>query len=250
MVTQKDIPFSYREAYNSLRTNIKFIAANENVNSFVVTSAMQMESKSNVAANLAITLAEERKKVVLLDCDFRKPMIHCLLDVDIKGHGITDVLTGDCPLQEALYHHKDLMIDIMPVGTIPPNPTELLSTARMQRLINALKEAYDYVIIDTPPVSVVTDAAIVGEMVDGAFLVVRSAYAPLEMLQLAKEKLEDVDVKIFGIILSRFNVKRKGRESGYYYSYNDHYYSNDSEQKMSNDELVRQFQSFLLLTIF
>ena len=116
---------------------------------------------------------------------------------------------------------------MLPVGTVPPNPTELLSTQNMQIVLQVLKENYDYVIIDTPPVSVVTDAAIIGGMVDGAFLVVRSDYAPVEMVQLAKRKLESVHVKIFGIILSRFDAKKTSGQSGYYYSYNDYYYNYD-----------------------
>lgn len=229
LVTQKNIPFGYREAYKSLRTNVKFIAATEKANSFVVTSALQMESKSNISTNLAITLAEEGKNVILLDCDFRKPTIHRFLEINMRGHGITNVLMGDCPLDKAIYHHEKLHIDVLPVGTLPPNPTELLSTKQMQVILNDLKETYDYVIIDTPPVSVVTDAAIIGGMVDGVFLVVRSDFAPVEMVQLAKKKLEDVNVKIYGIVLSRFNAKKTGRQSGYYYSYKDYYYSYDKE---------------------
>lgn len=229
LVTQENTPFNYREAYKSLRTNIKFISTTEKANSFVITSALQMESKSNISTNLAITLAEEKKKVILIDCDLRKPTIHRFLEIGMNGHGLTNVLMGDCSLKDAIYHINQLNIDVLPVGTIPPNPTELLSTKQMKTIIRALKEVYDYVIIDTPPVSVVTDAAIIGGMVDGAFLVVRSDFAPVEMVQLAKKKLEDVHVKIFGVILSRFNMKKTGRQSGYYYSYNDYYYSYDKE---------------------
>ncbi len=223
-VTQKDAPFNYREAYKSLRTNIKFIAATENAKSFVITSALQMESKSNVATNLSITLAEENKKVILVDCDLRKPTIHKFFNLKTYNHGITNVLMGDCKLQEALYHIESLQIDILPVGTVPPNPTELLSMDKMKAILDILRERYDYVIIDTPPVSVVTDATIVGGMADGVLLVVRSDYAPVEIIELAKQKLEDVNVKIFGIILSRFNAKKTNKLSGYYYSYNDYYY--------------------------
>ena len=229
LVTQENVPFNFREAYKSLRTNIKFIANTEKAKSFIITSALQMESKSNIATNLAITLAEEGKKVVLLDCDFRKPTIHRFLKINMHGCGITDVLLGDCSIDKALHHNEKFNIDILPVGTIPPNPTELLSTPQMQNLLNVLKKYYDYVLVDTPPVSVVTDAAIVGGMVDGAFLVVRSDFAPLEMVQLAKKKLEDVHVKIFGVILSRFDARKTGRQSGYYYSYNDYYYSYDKK---------------------
>lgn len=224
LLTQENIPFNYREAYKSLRTNIKFIAKTEEANSFVITSSAQMESKSNVSVNLAITLAEEGKRVVLLDGDFRKPCIHRYLKINMHGQGITNVLMGECPLSGAIYHEEELNIDVLPVGTVPPNPTELLSSERMRAILQALKDCYDYVIIDTPPVSYVTDAAIIGGMVDGAFLVVRSDYSPVEMVQLAKEKLESVNVKIFGVILSRFDAEKAGSQSGHYYSYNKYYY--------------------------
>lgn len=226
LVTQKHAPFNYREAYKSLRTNLKFISATEDANSFVITSALQMESKSNIAVNLSITLAEEGKNVILVDCDFRKPILHRFLGLDGANIGITNVLMGDCKVTDAIQPYSEQKLDVLPAGTIPPNPTELLSSEKMKGILNMLKSQYDYVIIDTPPVSVVTDAAIVGGIADGALLVIRSDYAPVEIIELAKKKLEDVDVKIFGIILSRFNIKKTSRPSGYYYSYNDYYYSN------------------------
>lgn len=229
LVTQDSVPFNYREAYKSLRTNVKYIAATEEAKSFVITSALQMESKSNISVNLAITLAEEGKRVILLDCDFRKPTIQRYLKINMQGRGITNVLMGDCPVGDALHHVDELNIDVLPVGTVPPNPTELLASNRMQVVLQALRNVYDYVIIDTPPVSVVTDAAIIGGMADGVFLVVRSNFAPVEMVQLAKKKLDDVHVKIFGVILSRFDAKKTGRHNGYYYSYSDYYYSYDKD---------------------
>ncbi|WP_167850013.1 CpsD/CapB family tyrosine-protein kinase [Galactobacillus timonensis] len=231
LVTNEKAPFNYREAYKSLRTNLKFIAATENAKSFVITSALQTESKSNVSTNLAITLAEEGKSVVLVDCDFRKPTIHRFLHMHSEGFGITDVLMDTCPIEKAIYHQEDWGIYVLPVGTVPPNPAELISTPKMKSVLDSLKKAFDYVIIDTPPVSVVTDATIVGGIADGVLLVVRSDFAPVEMVQLAKKKLEDVNVKIFGIILTRFDAKRTGHQSGYYYSYNDYYYSYDKDKK-------------------
>lgn len=229
LVTQKNVPFNYREAYKSLRTNVKFVSNTTKANSFVITSALQMESKSNVSTNFAITLAEEGKRVILLDCDFRKPTIHRFMHVNTSGKGLTDVIMRECAVEKAIYHVTDWNIDVLPIGTIPPNPTELLSSKEMQIIVTKLKELYDYVIIDTPPVSVVTDAAIIGGMVDGAFLVVRSDFAPTEMIRLAKKKLEDVNVKIFGVVLSRFDAKKTGRQSGYYYSYGNYYYSYDKD---------------------
>ncbi|MBQ6119765.1 MAG: CpsD/CapB family tyrosine-protein kinase [Clostridia bacterium] len=224
LITSENMPFGYVEAYKSLRTNLRFITAADNVKSLVVTSALGMESKSNTSINLAITLAADQKKVIVVDGDLRKPAIHRFLNYSPHGKGLSGILTGEVKVEEAIHHLEQHHIDILPVGTVPPNPTELLSHNRMRALLKALRDYYDYVIVDAPPVSVVTDAAIIGGMVDGALLVVRSGYAPVEMVQLAKKKLEDVNVKIIGVVLSRYDTKKVGRQSGYYYSYKSYGY--------------------------
>lgn len=219
LVSDSNMPFNYVESFKSLRTNLKFIASARNAKSFIVTSALAMETKTNVAINLAVTLAEENKKVVLIDCDLRKPSIHRYLKINSDGKGLSSVLSGESKLADSFVHDDELKIDILPAGTVPPNPTELFSQERMGLILELLKKHYDYVVLDTPPVSVVTDAAILGGMVDGALLVIRSDFAPVEMNRLAKKRLEDVNVNIFGVILSRFNPEKSRRQSGYYYSY-------------------------------
>ena len=218
------MPFGYVEAYKSLRTNLRFITATDEAKSFVITSALGRESKSNTAINLSVTLAEENKKVILVDADLRKPAIHRLMKLNPHGKGLSGVITGEFKVQEAIIHAENYQIDVLPVGAVPPNPTEILSHRRMADLLQVLREYYDYVIVDAPPVSVGTDAAIIGGAVDGALLVVRSGYAPVEMVQLAKRKLEDVNVKIYGVILSRYDAKKVGRQSAYYYSYKGYGY--------------------------
>ncbi len=225
LVNDPNMPFGYVEAYKSLRTNLKFVTAAEDARSFVITSALSYESKSNICINLAVTLASENKKVIVIDGDMRKPAIHKLLGVQHEGRGLSTLLSGDSDLNKCILHIQDFGFDILPVGPVPPNPTELLSQPRMKNLIEVLRNHYDFLIVDAPPISVVTDAAIIGGMVDGALLVVRSDYAPVEMVTLAKRKLEDVNVKIFGVVLSRFDAKNSSAHSGYYYSYNDYYYS-------------------------
>ena len=223
LVSDPKMPFGYVEAYKSLRTNLKFINAASNAGSFVVTSALGMESKSNVAVNLAVTLAEENKRFIVVDGDLRKPAVQRMLRLKTEGRGFSAVLTGELAFAEAVVHVEHLGIDVLPAGTLPPNPTELLSQERARALLDFLREYYDYVIVDAPPVSVVTDAAIIGRMVDGALLVVRSDYAPVEMVKLAQKRLEDVQVPILGVILTRFEPKKSGRQSGYYYSYKGYY---------------------------
>ena len=224
LVARPNMPFSYVEAYKSLRTNIKFMAKMNKVNSFVITSAVPQESKTNMAINLAITLAEDGSKVVLVDADLRKPIIHKYLKISRARKGLTNAIISSEPLSKSIVSFTDLNIDVLVAGSIPPNPSELLASDRMSEIIDELKEKYDFVIVDAPPVSVVTDAAVIGTMVDGAILVVRSKFADAKVVKLAKKKLEDVNVKIFGVVLTRYNAKKSNKNNAYSYSYGYDYY--------------------------
>ena len=224
IVASPDAPFSYVEAYKSLRTNLKFITNTSGAKSFVITSAVPEESKSNTSINLAITLAQDGKDVILVDCDLRKPVLHKYMKSAKGRKGLTNVLAGEVELESTIAKFKDINISALVAGTIPPNPSELLSSEAMFNLLETLKANYDYVILDAPPVSVVTDAAILGSMVDGVIFVIRSKYAPLDAIKLAKKKLEEVGVKIFGTVITRYDVKKSNKKSGYSYSYGYDYY--------------------------
>lgn len=228
--TAKDAPFNYAEAYRSLRTNINFIASTEDVKSIVVTSALPQESKSNVAVNIAVSLATEGKKVILIDCDLRKPVIHQYLKMGRHRDGLTEVLAGKAELEDCIARFKDVKISVLPAGAVPPNPSELLSQKRMKALIKALEDNFDYVIIDAPPVSVVTDAAIISSYVDGAILVVRSKFASIEAIQLAKKRLVDVNAKILGVIVTRYDAKKSAKSTGYSYTYDYNYHYGSEEE--------------------
>ncbi len=228
--TAKDAPFNYAEAYRSLRTNINFIASTEEVKSIVVTSAVPKESKSNVAVNIAVSLATEGKKVILVDCDLRKPVIHQYLKMGRHREGLTEVLAGKAELEDCISKFKDVRISVLPAGAVPPNPAELLSQKRMKALIKALEDNFDYVIIDAPPVSVVTDAAIISSYVDGAILVVRSKFASIEAIQLAKKRLVDVNAKILGVIVTRYDAKKSTKNTGYSYTYDYNYHYGTTEE--------------------
>lgn len=215
----KNAPFAYSEAYKSLRTNINFISSTSDVKSIVITSAIPQESKSNVAVNMAINMASEGKKVILIDCDLRKPVLHKYLRVGGNKQGLSDVLASRAKLDDCIVGFKDVKIHLLPAGTVPPNPSEMLSQERMKKLVDFFKEQYDFVILDAPPVSVVTDAAVLGHYVDGAILVVRSKFAPKETIKLAVRKLQNVDIKILGVVLTRYNAKKSTKNSAYTYSY-------------------------------
>ncbi len=230
VATAKDAPFNYAEAYRSLRTNINFIASTEEVKSIVVTSAVPKESKSNVAVNIAISLATEGKKVILVDCDLRKPVIHQYLKMGRHREGLTEVLAGKAELEDCIARFKDVKISVLPAGAIPPNPAELLSQEKMKTLVKTLENNFDYVIIDAPPVSVVTDAAIISSYVDGAILIVRSKFASIEAIQLAKKRLVDVNAKILGVVVTRYDAKKSTKNTGYSYTYDYNYHYGTTEE--------------------
>ena len=159
LITDKGMPFGYVEAYKSLRTNLDFMAGSMDVHTLVITSTVPEESKSNVAVNLALTLAESGKKVALVDCDLRKPVLHRYLKAGHNVKGVSNVLSNQCTLDETLQELKEMNLTFLPAGTPPPNPSEMLSQPHMQAMVNTLREKFDVVIFDAPPVSVVTDAA-------------------------------------------------------------------------------------------
>ena len=227
-------PFQFVEAYKSLRTNLEFLSASGNCKTILITSSVPEEGKSNVAVNLAMTLASSGKRVVLVDCDMRKSAISRYLRIP-RGHaGLTNVITSrdDTQLASALVRMKDSGITVLPVGTIPPNPAELLAAPMTEKIFTALQNAFDYVIVDTPPVSVVTDAAVLCRLADGVLLVVRPGVTTIQGAQLSKKNLEAVNAHILGVVMNGYNAKKTGRKDGYSYAYSYSYYDN----KQGSDE--------------
>lgn len=217
-VAAKETPFAYVEAYKSLRTNIGFLSNVSGVRSILITSAIPMESKSTTAINLAITLAGSGHSVVLVECDLRKPVLRKYLKRELGQTGLAAYLAGLVTLDDCIVDLSDLGISVIGAGVVPPNPSELLNTLRMQELVELLKHNFDYVILDAPPVTVVTDAAVVGRLTDGALLVVRSKFASARTVRQAKAKLENVGIRILGGVLTRFNMRKSGWRAGYDYN--------------------------------
>ena len=226
-----DAPFQFVEAYKSLRTNLEFLSASGNCKTILITSSVPEEGKSNVAINLAMTMASSGKRVVLVDCDMRKSAISRYLRIPRSHPGLTNVITSrdDNALSSALVRMKDSGITVLPVGTIPPNPAELLATPMAEKIFTTLQSAFDYVIVDTPPVSVVTDAAVLCRVADGVLLVVRPGVTTIQGAQLSKKNLEAVNAHILGVIMNGYNAKKTGRKDGYSYAYSYSYY--DSKQE-------------------
>lgn len=220
LIVHKNPKSPIAEAYRNIRTNIQFANIDENIKTIMVTSSTQGEGKSTTISNIAITLANLGKKVILIDCDFRRPKIHKNFNLTNKK-GMTDIL-----LENSSYHgyvQKGIIdnIDILTAGQIPPNPAEMLSSNRMKRIIEEIKNDYDYVLIDTPPVVVVTDGAIISTFCDGVILVCASGSIEIDLAKRAKENLEKVNANILGVVLNKLPLKSNSYYNYYYYHYTE-----------------------------
>ena len=228
-----DAPFQFVEAYKSLRTNLEFLSASSGCKVILITSSVPEEGKSNVAINLATTMAAGGKKVVLVDGDLRKGSLSRYLHLNRNRPGISNVVANQCTLTDALVRFKNVQFTLLPVGPLPPNPSEMLATPAVEALFKGLREYYDYVIVDTPPVSVVTDAAVMCRFADGVILVVRPG---VTTTQGAKKNLEAVHAHILGVVLNGYDAKRAGHKDGYYYSYSYDYYKHDDSAQAEDGE--------------
>lgn len=219
-IVHKSSDFGFVEAYKSLRTNLSFLSVNNKYKKIVLTSANSNEGKTNVSINLAISLAENGDKVLLIDADLRKPRISSYLHIENgKQIGLTSVLSGAAQLNKSIVRFTDLNIDVIPSGAIPPNPAELLGSDVMGELIKTLESAYDYIIFDTPPAAVVTDSAALSKYCDGVIMVIKQNYSTVEQINEAKRNLENVNANIIGSILNDYESKSRFGYGGYKYGY-------------------------------
>lgn len=205
------------EAYRTLRTNIQYARVDGELKVLLFTSAGPSEGKSTVAANSAVALAQAGHRVVLVDCDLRKPVQHHLFNVNKKG--LTNCLVGESPVLDLLQDTEAPNLRVLASGPIPPNPAELLGSSRMDAVLAALKGACDYILIDSPPVIAVTDACVLARKADGVLLVLDADQVRPEMAQKAKELLINAQATIIGVILNRAEIES---EHSYYYYYYGH----------------------------
>ena len=228
-------PFQFTEAYKSLRTNIEFLSSATECKSILITSSVPEEGKSNVAVNLAMTMASAGKKVILVDADLRKGTLSRHLHVSkSRSHsGVTSMLTGNADWKDVLIPMPEPNLILVPAGPNPPNPAEMLASPKMKAFMDMLVKYADCVIIDTPPVSVVTDAAVLSQYVDGVLLVVRPAVTTIQGAQLSKKNLESVNARVLGVVINGYDTKKSSRKDGYYYSYSYDYYSNGPKKSGS-----------------
>ncbi|MFS0724098.1 CpsD/CapB family tyrosine-protein kinase [Paenibacillus sp. 1P07SE] len=215
LVTKENPSSSISEAYKTLRTNIRFSAVGKAVKVLLVTSAGPEEGRTTTAANLAVTYAQEGKNVLLIDGDLRRPAIHHIFN--LPGNlGLSDLLVDDRRPSGVISKSGVKGLSILPAGSIPPNPSELLGSVRMDEILQELREGYEVIIIDSPPALSVTDAQIWGAMSDGVVLVIRYGKVPLEDIRTLKSGMEHVQAQILGVVLNR---STRSKKDSYYKNY-------------------------------
>lgn len=222
------------EAYRSIRTNIEFSNIDKNIKIITITSTQPNEGKSTVISNLAAAFANlENKRVLIIDGDLRNPSVHKMFGVS-NLNGITDILLGEKDVDKCLEKTKIKGLDILKVGKVPPNPSEMLQSNKMRNFIEVIKEYYDYVFIDAPPVGVVADASIISQYSDGVILLVGSNETDIDAAKVSKERLENVGANILGVVLNKF--ESEGSAYGYY----GYYYGNEEENKKEKRRLFKR----------
>ncbi|MBL3645934.1 CpsD/CapB family tyrosine-protein kinase [Peribacillus frigoritolerans] len=212
LIAQTNPKSPITEQYRLIRTNIQFSSVDKDIQTIVVTSSEPNDGKSTTAANLAIVLAQEDKKVVLVDADLRKPSVHYAFSLS-NIEGLTSVLTKKMSIEKALIKTNVPNLEILTSGPIPPNPSELLNSKSIETTIDELKGMYDYIIFDTPPVLVVPDSQIVANKCDGVIMVVASGKTNKQSAVKAKELLVKANTSLLGVVLNGVETDN----SNYYY---------------------------------
>ncbi|MGB1251633.1 MAG: polysaccharide biosynthesis tyrosine autokinase [Candidatus Promineifilaceae bacterium] len=212
------------EAYRMLRTNLSFASISSEMNCVLVTSSSPGEGKSTTSANVATVLAQTGRRVILVDADLRRPSQHKIFELSTNLGLTTALLDTTMPITHHLQQTKVPGLRLMASGPVPPNPAELLNSARMQEVLQGLLEDADFVLVDTPPVLTVADAAILAPNVNGCVLVAEVGKTQMEMLEQANARMRNAGANMFGIVMNRYNARSAGY---YYYDANNKYYTQD-----------------------
>ena len=217
LVTILDPTSAASEAYRSLRTNLFYAFMDDPPKVIVVTSPGSGEGKSTTCANLGVVLAQAAKTTLILDCDLRKPVVHEFFGLR-NLQGITNVLIGERSLQEVWEEPQD-GLKVVPVGPIPLDPAEVLGSRRFSQFLTGVRKGFDYVLIDSAPVGLVSDPAILATQGDGVLLVLDAQNTRKGTVQRAVRSLQAVGANVFGTVMNNF----KAPKGGYYYGYTDKY---------------------------
>ena len=222
----EEMDYNMEEELKTLRTNLIFCGADKKV--IMITSTAPNEGKSDTSMNLAISLAKLNKRVLLMDLDLRKSVMISKCDAEQVKYGMSHFLSGQCQLTDAIYTTNVPKMHIAMAGPAGPNPTELLSGEIFQKMLKSLREVYDYIIIDTAPLGLVIDAAVVARECDGALIVVEAGKIKYRQVQKVKAQIEDSGCPVLGAVLNKVDMKKneytkygKYRKYGRYYKYEE-----------------------------
>lgn len=217
-ILSKNSGFQVQEAYKTMRTNIRFMLSGEGCKKFCITSGFASEGKSITVLNLAISFAEAGHRVLLIDGDLRRPSQARLL-IEIATPGLSNVLAGLCTEEDAIRKSEYPNLDLLLSGEIPPNPSELLGSEKMAKLIERLSRKYDYILMDTPPVGIVADACVIANLLDGVLFLVRQNVTEKDAVIHGVKQLELSGAKLLGFILNGAEQEGKKHYANIKYKY-------------------------------
>jgi succinoglycan biosynthesis transport protein ExoP len=230
LLIDESVPQNFIEAFRSLRTSILFASADRGAKSLLVSSTAPSEGKTFVSCNLAISLAMARQRVLLIDADMRRPKVHSRFGLDLEP-GLSDVLVGNVQLSEAVRTTPRTTLDVLAAGTLPPNPPELLGSPQFAELMDQAMRDYDWVVLDSPPIRAVTDAAVIAHRATAVIFVTGAEMTDVKSAQVALERLTSAHARVAGVVLNRVQLKRHGYYYSQYYNRDDeHYYSSRVEK--------------------
>lgn len=218
----RHVPFAVVEAYKAIRTNLTFLLSNHKQKVFCITSPEAGEGKSTTAVNMSIAFSQLGDKVLLIDADMRRSSIHKKLKIE-NSAGLSGVLAGFNKFNDVVTRISDTF-DVLTAGQVPPNPSELLGSARFKELVDEVADKYSYVIIDTPPVDVVTDAWVIAPATAGVVLVVKDQITPTDVISRSIEAAKFADINLLGAVMNGANPKSGGRYGYRKYGYRKYGY--------------------------
>ncbi len=235
----KDTPFAINQAYKTLYTNILYLNIEDKCKKIAITSALPAEGKTTLSCNLALTLAQnlEEKKVLLVDCDLRSPKVWRLFGFQKNAHGLSEYLAG-IDEEPSLNFISQYNLTVMTAGSKSINPTKLIGSQKMKSFIEYCNENYDYVIVDTPPIDVVTDALLLNGLVNGYIVSTRADKSDIKSLSECVDQINRIGAEIYGFVISDLKLKANDTKYGKYSRYGDYQVDNSLANEVKKDSSV------------